>query len=79
MDSHPTLATIATADTDQEINLLVTAFKEKLKIKDVAKQKERDKRRGDRKKRIEKGEEDVTTDTEDEFDGESEEIVVELK
>ena len=79
MDSHPTLATIATADTDQEINSLVTAFKEKLKIKDVAKQKEQDKRRADRKQRIEKGEEDVTSDTEDEFDGESEEIVVELK
>ena len=76
MDSKPATPSV---DTDNEINSLVNAFKEKLKIKDEEKQKERAECRADRKIRREKGEEYVSSDTEDEFDGKSEDVVVKLK
>ena len=57
-----------TSESDDQIKSLVEAFKVQLKIKDEKQKKERQDVRADRKKRRESGDEDVSSDTEDEYD-----------
>lgn len=58
---------------------MINNFKEKLEIKEEETLKERIELRADRKKRRDAGEECVSSDTEDEFEGKSEEVVAEMK